>query len=136
MAKRFAIGAAVASVMATAGLTGQSFASVRGSDTQPPTTPHLFGVHGLGGCELDMVIGLSKDNVTPQADIRYQLLSNGLLVPGQIVHAKSNGGQTGSLDVFVNPSRAPQSLRVRAIDQAGNVSQASNSISRSVTGSC
>jgi hypothetical protein len=107
------------------------------TDTQPPTEPHLFAIRGLGGCEIDLRIGLSADKVTPQASIRYEVLSNGVLVPGDVITADTRGSRPGfgSLDVYGARSGGTQSFTIRAVDQAGNVSAPSNAISRNV-GAC
>jgi hypothetical protein len=105
-----------------------------GADTQPPTAPHLLAIHGLGGCEIDLRIGLSKDNVTPQAQIRYQVLSNGKLPAGDVFLADTRGSQPGfgNLDAYAVSEQGAQAFTVRAVDQAGNLSAPSNAISRTV----
>ena len=107
------------------------------TDAQPPTKPHLFAVRGLGGCEIDLRIGLSTDDVTPQSSIRYQVLSNGVFPAGDVFLADTRGSKPGfgNLDAFAGPSGGVQTLTVRAVDQAGNVSAPSNSITRNV-GNC
>jgi hypothetical protein len=63
-----ALSAATVVAGAVVGLsTASSLAAAspgRATDTQPPT--HMFAVRGLGGCEIDLRIGLSTDNVTPR----------------------------------------------------------------------
>jgi hypothetical protein len=105
------------------------------TDTQPPTAPHLFAVRGLGGCEINLRISLSTDNVTPQQAIRYEVLSSGVVT--STVHADTRGSKPGfgGLDAFGKPGGGWQALTVVALDQAGNASAPSNTIGR-VVGPC
>jgi hypothetical protein len=133
-----ALSAAAIAATAVAGLaTASSLARsspAGATDTHPPTAPQLFAIRGLGGCEIDLRIGLSTDNVTPQASIRYEVLSNRVLVPGDVLLADTRGSQPGfgNLDTFGARSGGKQSFTIRALDQAGNVSAPSNAISRRV----
>jgi hypothetical protein len=141
MQKQLAMTAVAIGALASAGFASQSSAApslIRAAGTQSPTEPHLFAIRGLGGCELDMVIGLSSDNITPQAALRYQVLSDGRPIAGQILKADTRGAKPGfgNLDAFVSPSHVSQSFSIQAIDQAGNRSAPSNAISRRVAGPC
>jgi hypothetical protein len=126
-------GVAAAALLA-APLLGLGPASAA-ADTRPPTAPHLFAVRGLGGCEINMRIGLSTDNVTPQPALRYEVLSNGRVT--STVHADTRGSKPGfgGLDAFASPAGGWQALTVIAVDQAGNLSAPSNTIGR-VVGPC
>jgi hypothetical protein len=99
---------------------------------QPPTAPHLFSVRGLGGCEINLRITLSIDNVTPQPAIRYKVLSNGTVTA--TVHADTRGSKPGfgSLDAFGSQAGGVQSFTVIAVDQEGMTSLPSNAVSRNV----
>jgi hypothetical protein len=65
------------------------------------------------------------------------VLSNGGLVPGDVLFADTRGSKPGfgSLDAFGANSGGTQRFTIRAVDQAGNVSAPSNAISRRV-GAC
>lgn len=106
-------------------------------DTEPPTPPRLFAIRGLGACEIDMRIGLSRDDETAQSAIRYEVLSDGVAFAGDVVRADTRGSQPGfgSLDVFVRSTGRPLRLAIRAIDLAGNMSTPSNAMVRNV-GAC
>lgn len=141
MRKRLIMTAVAIGALASAGFASQSWATqslVGVAGTQSPTEPHLVAIRGLGGCELDMVIGLSSENITSQAALRYQVLSDGRPIAGQILQADTRGAKPGfgNLDAFVSPSPMSQSFTIQAIDQAGNRSAPSNAISRRVAGSC
>jgi hypothetical protein len=141
MRKRLAMTAVAIGALASAGFASHASAAsslVGAAGTQPPTEPHLFAIRGLGGCELDMVIGLSSDTITSQAALRYQVLSDGRPIAGQILKADTRGAKPGigNLDAFVSPSPVSQSFTIQAIDQAGNRSAPSNAISRKVAGPC
>jgi hypothetical protein len=124
------LGVAAAALLA-APLLGASPASAA-PDTQPPTAPHLYAVRGLGGCEINLRIGLSADNITPQPAIRYEVVSNGTVTA--TVRADTRGSKPGfgSLDGFASPAGGVQRLTVVAVDQAGNASAPSNAISRNI----
>ena len=48
-----------------------------------------------------MRIGLSTDNSTPQNEIRYQVLSNGVPIPGALLLADTNVVCTGIASLTV-----------------------------------
>ena len=85
-----------------------------------------------------MRIGLSTDNRTPQNQIRYQVLSNGVPIPGGALLADTRVSPPGfgNLDVFVRPAPTAQRFTVEAVDQAGNHSAPSFPVSRKVPGPC
>jgi hypothetical protein len=108
------------------------------ADTQPPTPPYISAIFPLGGCKVDMRIGLSTDNRTPQSEIRYQVLSNGVPIPGQLLLADTRISPPGfgNLDAIVGPAPTAQRFTVEAVDRAGNHSAPSYAVSRTVPGPC
>jgi hypothetical protein len=85
-----------------------------------------------------MRIGLSTDNRTPQNQIRYQVLSNGVPIPGQLLLADTRITPPGYgyLDAVVRPAPTAQRFTVEAVDQAGNHSGPSYAVSRTIPGPC
>jgi hypothetical protein len=108
------------------------------ADTQPPTPPYISAIFRLGGCKVDFRIGLSTDNRTPQNQIRYQVLSNGVPIPGALSLADTRISPPGfgNVDVFVRPAPTAQRFTLEAVDQAGNHSAPSFAVSRTVPGPC
>ena len=109
------------------------------ADTKPPTPPYISAIFRLnGGCELAMRIGLSTDNRTPRNQIRYQVLSNGVPIPGQLLLADTRITPPGwgNLDAFVRPAPTAQRFTIQAVDRAGNHSALSFAVSRAVPGPC
>ena len=101
--------------------------------------PFVFdAIFPLGGCKVDMRIGLSTDNRTPQNQIRYQVLSNGVPIPGQLLLADTRISPRGfgHLDAIVRPAPTAQRFTVEAVDQAGNHSAPSFPVNRNVPGPC
>jgi hypothetical protein len=129
------LGLASTGVMATGTLTASARTA---ADTQPPAPPYISAIFGLGGCKVDMRIGLSTDNRTPQNQIRYQVLSNGVPIPGQMLLADTRISPPGfgHLDVIVRPAPTAQRFTIEAVDQAGNHSAPSFAVSRNVPGPC
>jgi hypothetical protein len=129
------IGLASAGSMVTSTLAA---AARTAADTQPPTPPYISAIFPLGGCKVDMRIGLSTDNRTPQNKIRYQVLSNGVPIPGQLLLADTriSPPRFGNLDVFVGPAPTAQRFTLEAVDRAGNHSAPSFAVSRTVPGPC
>ena len=129
------IGLAAAGLMVTSTLPA---AARTAADTQPPTPPYISAIFPLGGCKVDMRIGLSTDNRTPQNQIRYQVLSNGVPIPGALLLADTRISPPGFgyLDVFVAPAPTAQRFTLEAVDQAGNHSAPSYAVSRKVPGPC
>ena len=78
------VGLVSAGLMVTGTLAA---AAPTAADTQRPAPPYISAIFRLGGCKVDMRIGLSTDNRTPQNQIRYQVLSNGVPIPGQVLLA-------------------------------------------------
>ena len=129
------IGLASAGVMVT---STPAAAARTAADTQPPTPPYISAIFPLGGCELAMRIGLSTDNRTPQNQIRYQVLSNGVPIPGQLLLADTRITPPGFgyIDPVVQPAPTAQRFTIEAVDQAGNHSAPSSAVSRQVPGPC
>jgi hypothetical protein len=129
------IGLASAGLMVTSTLPA---AARTAADTQPPTPPYISAIFPLGGCEVAMRIGLSTDNRTPQNAIRYQVLSNGVPIPGELLLADTRISPPGfgNLDVFVGPAPTAQRFTLEAVDRAGNHSAPSFAVSRKVPGPC
>lgn len=129
------IGLASAGLMVTSTLPA---AASTAADTQPPTPPYISAIFPLGGCEVSMRIGLSTDNRTPQNQIRYQVLSNGVPIPGQLLLADTRITPPGFgfLDPVVRPAPTAQRFTVEAVDQAGNHSAPSFPVSRKIPGPC
>lgn len=130
------IGLASAGVMVTSTLTA---AARTAADTQPPTPSYISQIFRLnGGCELVMRMRLSTDNRTPQNQIRYQVLSNGVPIPGQLLLADTRISPAGwgNVDAFVRPAPTAQRFTLEAVDQAGNHSAPSPAVSRLVPGPC
>jgi hypothetical protein len=129
------IGLASAGLMVTSTLAA---AARTAADTQPPTPPYISAMFPLGGCKVSMRIGLSTDNRTPQNQIHYQVLSNGVPIPGQLLLADTRISPPGfgNLLVFVGPAPTAQRFTLEAVDQAGNHSPMSFAVSRTVPGPC
>ena len=130
------IGLVSAGVMLTSTLAA---AASTAADTQPPTSPYISAIFRLnGGCELAMRIGLSTDNRTPQNEIRYQVLSNGAPIPGQLLLADTRITPPGFgyIDPVVQPAPTAQRFTLEAVDRAGNHSAPSFAVSRTVPGPC
>ena len=130
------IGLVSAGLMVTSTLAA---AARTAPDTQPPTPPYISAIFPLnGGCELAMRIGLSTDNRTPQNQIRYQVLSNGVPIPGQLLLADTRITPPGFgyIDPVVQPAPTAQRFTIEAVDQAGNHSAPSPAVSRLVPGPC
>jgi hypothetical protein len=121
------IGLATAAVMVTSSLA----AAATAADTKPPFPPYIQADYRLNGgvrCELAMRIELSTDDRTPQNQIRYQVLSNGVPIPGQLLLATTRPNLPpgwGWVNAVVRPAPTPQSFRLEAVDLAGNYSQPS-----------
>jgi hypothetical protein len=130
------IGLASAGVMLTSTLAAAAPAA---ADTQPPTPPYIHAIFPLGGCKVAMQILLSTDNQTPQNQIRYQVLSNGVPIPGQLllaVDTRIGPPAFGYLDAVVGPAPTAQRFTIEAVDQAGNHSAPSSAVSRTIPGPC
>ena len=127
--------------LASAGLvvtSAQATAAPTAADTKPPTPPYISAIFPLGGCKVDMRIGLSTDNRTPQNQIRYQVLSNGVPIPGQLLLADTRISPPGfgNLVVLARPAPTAQRFTLEAVDQAGNHSAPSFAVSRTIPGPC
>jgi hypothetical protein len=133
------IGLASAGLMVTSALAA---AAGTAADTTPPTSPYISQIlplHSLGPCNIAMRIRLSTDDRTPQNQIRYQVLSNGVPIPGQLVLADTSlllPPGWGYVDALVAPAPTAQRFTLEAVDQAGNHSQPSPAVSRLIPGPC
>jgi hypothetical protein len=128
------IGLASAGVM----VTTQTAAVGTAADTQPPTPPYISAIFPLGGCKVDFRIGLSTDNRTPRNQIRYQVLSNGVPIPGGLLLADTRVSPPGfgNIDAVVAPASTAQRFTLEAVDQAGNHSAPTFAVSRTIPGPC
>ena len=127
--------------LASAGLvvtSAQATAAPTAADTKPPTPPYISAIFPLGGCKVSMRIGLSTDNRTPRDEIRYQVLSNGVPIPGQLLLADTRISPPGfgNLVVLARPAPTAQRFTLEAVDRAGNHSPPSFAVSRTVPGPC
>jgi Fibronectin type III domain len=89
------------------------------SDVTPPTVPtnvHMAG--GNGGCEFWVGWTQSTDDTDPQYAIEYEIYVNGVRSP----LAVSAGVDTD----FVYGTASENTFTVKAVDRAGNTSEASN----------
>ena len=122
------VGLVSTGLMATSSLAA---AAGTAADTKPPDPPYIqadYRLNGGVGCELAMRIILSTDNSTPQNQIRYQVLSNGVPIPGQLLLATTRPNLPpgwGWVNAHVQPAPTPQSFTLEAVDLAGNYSQPS-----------
>jgi hypothetical protein len=105
-------------------------------DSQPPTTPRLLRIAGLGGCEIDMRIALSADESDLASAVQYVVSANGSMI--ETVHADTRGSAPGfgNLDVFASPASGRQTFTVVGVDSDGNQSAPSNPLSRTFTAPC
>ena len=86
------------------------------TDTTPPSAPVWGYAQGFQCLMLIIIVPRSTDNVTPQAQIRYRVLANGVDIGG-LVDQDAYAGVTGILHL-VQPGA--NSVVVQAVDQAGN----------------
>jgi hypothetical protein len=127
--------------LASAGLTLTSTlpaAATTAAGTQPPTPPYIHAIFPLGGCKVVMQIRLSTSNSTPQNEIRYQVLSNGVPIPGELLLADTSVSPPGfgGLLAVVEPAPTAQRFTIEAVDLAGNHSAPSPAVSRTIPGPC
>jgi hypothetical protein len=117
---------AVASI-AGLGLTlSGTAASAASRDTTPPTTPRIGYSEGFY-CHTLIIEADSTDNVTSTSALRYQVFDEGV----SIGFLNPDNGE-GAWGVLVLTHTGPNSVWVRAIDQAGNRSAPSRA--NTVTG--
>ncbi len=128
------IGLAAAGLMVTGTLPA---AASTAADTQPPRPPYISAINRVG-CQVQMRILLSTDNQTPQNQIRYQMFSNGVPIPGDLLLADTRITPPGwgYVDAVVAPAPTARRWTLEAVDLAGNHSQQSNALSRTVPGPC
>jgi hypothetical protein len=128
------IGLASAGVM----VAGTMAAAARtAADTKPPVPPYICSVNHLR-CTVQIRIMLSTDDQTPQNQIRYQVFSNGVPISGDLLLADTRITPPGWGYVSAPVAPAPTARRwtLEAVDQAGNHSQMSPGLSRTVPGPC
>ncbi|NKY39674.1 hypothetical protein [Cellulomonas septica] len=107
--------ATVAAITAlTTALAGATAAGAA-TDTTPPGTP-LYGYAGGFQC-LMLIVGVPKvtDDVTPQDQIRYRVLANGV-----DIGALEDKGSSGMWAILHLLQPGPNAVRVQAVDLAGN----------------
>jgi hypothetical protein len=131
------IGLASAGLMVTSTLAA---AARTAADTKPPTPPYIQAIFPLeprSSCKVAMRIHLSTDDITPQNEIRYQVFSNGVPISGLLLaDTKISPPGWGYVDARVRPAPTAQRFTVEAVDLAGNHSQQSPALSRTVPGPC
>src|SRR5690349_19928784 len=79
------IGLASAGLLVTSALAAAASTSGDTNTSTPPYISQIFPLHSVGPCNVAIRIMLSTDDRTPQTQIRYQVLSNGVPIPGQLV---------------------------------------------------
>ncbi|GIG20241.1 hypothetical protein Cch01nite_09650 [Cellulomonas chitinilytica] len=106
--------AAAAALSAMSALLAAAPATAR-TDTTPPSTP-VFG-YAQGFQCLMLIVGVPKvtDDVTPQDRIVYRVLANGV-----DVGALEDRGTSGMWAVLHLLQPGPSTVRVQAVDLAGN----------------
>jgi len=115
---------AVAAVAALSALLLGATPSAASADTTPPSTPVWGYAQGFQCLMLIVIVPRSTDNVTPQAQLRYRVLANGVDIGG-LVDQGADAGVTGILHL---QKPGPNTVNVQAVDLAGN-----RSTSRGVT---
>jgi|tagenome__1003787_1003787.scaffolds.fasta_scaffold17522313_1 hypothetical protein len=90
--------------------------SAASADTTPPSTP-VFG-YAQGFYCLTLIIGVprSTDNVTPQSQIVYRVIANGV----DIGALSDRGADSGVWAVLQLPQVGTNTVTVQAVDLAGN----------------
>lgn len=86
------------------------------ADRTPPSTPQFGYAQGFQCLMLIVIVPRSTDNVTPQSQIRYRVLANGVDI-GALVDQGAYSGVTGILHLL---QPGANTVQVQAIDQAGN----------------
>ena len=129
------IGLASAGVMFTSTLPA---AARTAADTTPPTSPYIHAIFPLEprtSCKVAMQVMLSTDDQTPQNQIRYQVFSNGVPLPGLWPYTGIPLGLPGwgYVDAVVKPAPTAQRWTLEAVDLAGNHSQPSPALSRGIS---
>jgi hypothetical protein len=126
------IGLASAGVMVTSTLAAAAPAAA--DLPKVPTPPYIHAIFPLGGCRVAMQILLSTDDSTPQNQIRYQVFSNGVPIPGDLVLARVNypAPGYGALGATVQPAPTPQRFTLEAVDLEGDHSGMSAGLSRTI----
>ena len=86
------------------------------ADTTPPSTP-VFG-YAQGFQCLSVIVGVprSTDDVTPQSQIAYRVLADGV----DIGALSDRGADSGVWGVLQLRHAGPNSVTVQAVDLAGN----------------
>ena len=122
---RTAVVTAVAVVCTS--LTGTT-ARAASADVVPPSAPHLLYYQGYYCLTLIVGVQRSTDNSTPQSALVYEVFANGV----RIGTMADKGTYSGVYDIQHLTQVGPNSLTVKAVDQAGNRSRPSEA--RPVTG--
>jgi len=107
---------AVAAVTALSALLLGATPSAASADTTPPSTPVWGYAQGFQCLMLIIIVPRSTDNVTPQDQIRYRVLANGVDIGG-LVDQGAYSGVTGILHL---QKPGPNTVTVQALDLAGN----------------
>ena len=103
-------------------------ASAATADRTPPTTPFIGYSEGFQCLTLIIGVNRSTDNVTSQADLRYQVFDGGASI-GWITDLGQPPGPWGTLQLT---NAGPNAITVQAVDAAGNRSALSKA--NTVTG--
>ena len=114
----------VAAVAVLSTLLWAATPAAASADTTPPSTP-VWG-YAQGFQCLSVIVGVprSTDDVTPQSQIVYRVLADGV----DIGALSDRGADSGVWGVLQLPHAGPNSVTVQAVDLAGN-----RSTSRPVT---
>jgi hypothetical protein len=86
------------------------------TDTTPPTTPVWGYAQGFQCLMLIVIVPRSTDNVTPQSQIRYRVLANGVDIGGLV----DQGAYSGVTGILYLPRAGTNTVVVQAVDLAGN----------------
>jgi len=116
---------AVASIAILSTLLTGTAASAARADRTPPTAPFLGYAEGFQCTMLIVGIDRSTDNVTPQAQLRYQVYSDGVALGAPLADRGSEEGVWAVMN-FTTLAAGYHTVAVRAIDAAGNRSALSN----------
>ncbi len=115
---------AAAALLSTV-LTGTAARAAGAVDSTPPTAPFLGYAEGFQCTMLIVGIDRSTDAVTPQAQLRYQVYSDGVPLGAPLSDTGSMEGVWAVMH-FQTLAAGYHNVAVRAIDAAGNRSAFSN----------
>ena len=105
-------------------LTGPASAT---TDTTPPSAPVLVTVFEFQFLELMFSYSLSTDNVTPKADITYELYLDGVFESDIVPFIRPQFPNSSVAFAYADEP-GPVTLTLLAVDAAGNRSALSNAI--------